>query len=219
MQEAMTADETVLIFYSSKTEPRLLDFYADSLAYLEESSIDVSIIDVEEDAETARKHDVAATPVVIVETDGDQHRYLGIVDGLKPVLEDDLYGKAILHQLGFKEGRRLAEQEEVAGAEEDVVSKVLEAYFESRDVEQFELTTFDAENRVARVIIIPADQQDSRSNWHGKLEEFLGGFFTEVFSTGVMGVETKCRKKGDDHCAFIVETRKEGSQNAGEKDT
>lgn len=208
MQPVMgsAAGETVQIFYSSKTEPKLLDFYADSITYLKDSDIAFDIVDVEEDPERARKHDVVATPLVIVEQDGEEHRYFGIVDGLKRVLEDDLYGRSILHQLGFKEGRRFAKKHDLQDADSDRVEETLKSHLEQEGVDRFELTAFDPDKPVARGRVTPGTGESQR-DWHGKLEEFLGGFFTEVFSTGVMGVETTCAKEGGEHCEFTVETQ------------
>ncbi len=195
--------QQVFIFYSSKTEPRLLKMYRDSIDYLEESNIDLEVIDVESDKKTAHEHEVVATPVVIVERETETHRYLGVVDGLQSVLEDDLYGQSILHQLGFKEGRRFASTHDLDKADKDTVEQVLKDHLTAQGASEVAVTTFDRDEHVAVCEIVPGDTDDMHG--HEKLEEFLGGCFTEIFDTGVMGVETQCGQNDHDRCEFTVE--------------
>ncbi len=194
----------VLIFYSSKTEPQLLDRYRESITYLKESGIGAEVIDVAEDRSQAREHDVIATPTVIVRDGETEERHLGIVDGLKHVLEDDIYGQSLLHQRGFKEGREFARDHDLQGAGEEQVKDALQAYITTHGMADFELTAFDPQQQVAEGTLTPDPDSDSQG-WHAKLEEFLGGVFTEVFDTGVMCAETQCADDGYDHCAFTVD--------------
>lgn len=196
----------VLIFYSSTTEPRLLDLYRDSLIYLEESSVETEIIDVAEDRERAQENDVIATPTVIVRSDDTEERHIGILNGLKNVLENDLYGRAILHKLGFKEGRRFAQDHGLEDAEQDDIESALQHHLEEKAAVTVQLSKFDKEKNIAEGLMKFEFDEDGTSAWHGKMEEFLGGVFTEVFGTGVMGVETECGKEGHEHCTFIVKT-------------
>ncbi len=78
---------SVRIFYSSKTEPELLVFYADGISYLKDSDIDVKIIDVAEEPEEARKRDVNSTPFVLVEKNGEKQEEIGVVSYLSGTLE------------------------------------------------------------------------------------------------------------------------------------
>lgn len=197
-------DREVLIFYSSTTEPQLLDRYQESIAYLEESNIDTEVIDVAEKREQAQEHDVIATPTVIVRDGETEERHLGIIDGLKNVLEDDIYGQSLLHQIGFKEGREFAREHNLQGADRDTVEDTLHTHVTAQGMQEVQLTAFDPEECTAEGTVTP-DPESESSIWHTKLEEFLGGVFTEVFNAGVMCAETQCADEGYDHCAFTVD--------------
>ena len=73
-------DKIVRIFYSSTTEPELMVFYSDGISYLQNSDVDVQIIDISEEPDKAREFDVITTPTVSVEKDGEIHKEFGVVD-------------------------------------------------------------------------------------------------------------------------------------------
>lgn len=77
----------VKIFYSSKTEPELLVFYADGISYLKDSDVDIRIVDTAEEPEEARKNEVSSTPVVMVEKNGEKQEEIGVVSYLSGALE------------------------------------------------------------------------------------------------------------------------------------
>ncbi|MFW6196339.1 MAG: hypothetical protein ACOCZJ_01585 [Thermoplasmatota archaeon] len=79
----------VWIFYSSKTEPELLTFYADGLAYLKDHDISLEVIDISEDSKKAKKFDVKNTPTVLIEKDGEEKERYEIVSYLNGVLESE----------------------------------------------------------------------------------------------------------------------------------
>lgn len=81
------SDLSVRVFYSSKTEPELLVFYADGISYLKDSDIDVKIIDIAEKPEEARKREVNSTPFVLVEENGEKQEEIGVVSYLSGALE------------------------------------------------------------------------------------------------------------------------------------
>ncbi|MFW6305478.1 MAG: hypothetical protein ACOC1V_06850 [Candidatus Saliniplasma sp.] len=72
------SDKTVRIFYSSTTEPELLVFYSDGISYLQDSEVDVQIIDITKEPEKAREFDVPTTPYVSVEKGGEIHQEYGV---------------------------------------------------------------------------------------------------------------------------------------------
>ncbi len=87
----------VLIFYSSKTEPELLTFYADGLAYLKGHEIKMDVIDISEDMKKAKEFGVQSTPTVLIEMGGEvieKYEVVGYLDGilkrddLKRIIED-----------------------------------------------------------------------------------------------------------------------------------
>ncbi len=94
----MTSEETrVFIFYSSKTEPELLSFYADGLAYLKDQDIELEVVDVSESSEKVKEFNVESTPTVIIANEGEvveRHEVVSYLDGvldreeLKSIVED-----------------------------------------------------------------------------------------------------------------------------------
>ena len=85
----MTENIKVWIFYSSKTEPELLVFYADGLAYLKDNDIETEVVDIAEEADKAKEFDVTSTPTVIVERDGEVSEEFGVVSYLSGMLEKE----------------------------------------------------------------------------------------------------------------------------------
>ncbi len=73
------SDKIVRIFYSSKTEPELLVFYSDGISYLQDSDVDVEVIDTSKYPEKAKKFEITTTPTVLVEKDGETHKEFGVV--------------------------------------------------------------------------------------------------------------------------------------------
>ncbi len=79
----------VWIFYSSKTEPELLTFYADGLAYLKDHDIEMDVIDISEDAKKAKELGVSSTPTVLIEEEGEVKEQYEVVSYLNGILERD----------------------------------------------------------------------------------------------------------------------------------
>ncbi len=79
----------VWIFYSSKTEPELLTFYADGLAYLKDNDIEMDVIDISEDAKKAKEFGVSSTPTVLIEEEGEVKEQYEVVSYLNGILERD----------------------------------------------------------------------------------------------------------------------------------
>ncbi len=83
----MTDKPKVLVFYSSKTEPELLTFYADGLAYLKDQEIELDVIDISENAERAKDFDVVSTPTVLLVKDEEIVERYEVVSYLNGILE------------------------------------------------------------------------------------------------------------------------------------
>ena len=79
----------VWIFYSSTTEPELLTFYADGLAYLKDHNIGLEVIDISEDSKKAKEFGVTTTPTVLIEKNGVEKERYEIVSYLNGVLESE----------------------------------------------------------------------------------------------------------------------------------
>jgi hypothetical protein len=88
-------------------------------------------------------------------------------------------------------------------ADETAVEDALHSHITANGADDFELTAFDPETPSATGRVVP--DPDGTMQLHDRLEAFLGGVFTEVFDTGVMGVETQCSRDGNDGCIFVVE--------------
>lgn len=84
----MTGSEPKLwIFYSSKTEPELLTFYADGLAYLKDQDIERKVVDVSESSEKVQEFEVKSTPTVLIEKGGEVMKRYEVVSYLNGILE------------------------------------------------------------------------------------------------------------------------------------
>ena len=83
------------VFYSSRTEPELLTFYADGLAYLKDQGVELKIVDVAEDKEKAKEFDVRSTPTVILGRNGEELERYEVVSYLDGILEKDELKKAL----------------------------------------------------------------------------------------------------------------------------
>lgn len=182
----------VKVFYSSRAQPSLLDAYADAFQYLKEADIAVDLVDIVEDAETARENDVVVTPTVIVEQGGERHRYLGVVDGLRTILEDDMYGRSILHQKGFGQGRELASSLVLTSSNTDEIADSLTEQLQGKGVEDISFESIDREANEATVTVCFDEDVEPDAHIHAQMAQILGGIFTELFETGVMGVEEEC---------------------------
>ncbi|MBS3817833.1 MAG: hypothetical protein KGY76_09765 [Candidatus Thermoplasmatota archaeon] len=79
----------VWIFYSSRTEPELLTFYADGLAYLKDHEIEMEVIDISEDTKKAKEFDVSSTPTVLIEKEGEVIEEYEVISYLDGILERD----------------------------------------------------------------------------------------------------------------------------------
>ncbi len=79
----------VWIFYSSRTEPELLTFYADGLAYLKDHEIGMEVIDISEDSEKAKEFGVTSTPTVLIEQEGEVIEEYEVISYLNGILERD----------------------------------------------------------------------------------------------------------------------------------
>lgn len=84
----MSDEEPIVwIFYSSKTEPELLTFYADGLAYLKDHDIGLEVIDISDDKTKAKEFNVKTTPTVVIEKGGEEKERYEVVSYLNGVLE------------------------------------------------------------------------------------------------------------------------------------
>ena len=79
----------IWIFYSTKTEPELLTFYADGLAYLKDKRISLEVIDIAKDSTKAKEFEVKSTPTVLIEEDGEIKERYEVVSYLNGILEKD----------------------------------------------------------------------------------------------------------------------------------
>ncbi|WGI17724.1 thioredoxin family protein [Methanonatronarchaeum sp. AMET-Sl] len=83
----MSEGNIVWIFYSSKTEPELLTFYADGLAYLRDQEIGLEVIDVSENMDKAQEYKVKSTPTVLIEKGDEIKERYEVISYLSGILE------------------------------------------------------------------------------------------------------------------------------------
>ena len=210
----MDEKQEVWVFYSGERESDLLRFYGEGIAYLHDSGIKTHTIDVMKNPELAEKHKIIATPVLLIKKDEEKHKYVGIIDGLKQLLMNDLYGLSVLHALGFKEGRQLARKLELAGrGEKREIEQTLKENLGSRGIHDFTLLEFNLKKRYAKVSL---KSEFAKEHWKSEttvcmeISSFLGGIFTEIFDVGVLATEENCIAQGFDYCEFeIKETAEE----------
>lgn len=191
--------EKVFIFYSEHKQPEILDFYAEGIAYLKESEIDTDIVDIDEDKKKAREHDVITTPTIIVETNNETYSYLGLVDGMMHILTQDAYGMSVLHEIGFRDGKEVADRFEEEAGRNDIADAVTEL-----DVESAEVATFDHDALTAELSLIPNDDEDQVKGVHNYVKAFLDGLFSELFDTSITIDEETCVLEGDDQCSMVI---------------
>jgi len=77
---------TVMVFYSSLTEPAILPFYSEGIEYLKNHDVVVEIVDVAKKPDLAKRNKILLTPLLLIKKDGGQERYVGVVEGFKDVL-------------------------------------------------------------------------------------------------------------------------------------
>lgn len=192
--------EKVFIFYSEHKQPEILDFYAEGIAYLKESEIDTDIVDIDEDKETAREHDVITTPTIIVKTNNETYSYLGLVDGMMHVLMQDAYGMSVLHEIGFREGKETVDR---FADDEDVRDDVADAVTEL-DVESADITTFDRDAQTVELALTPGADEEQLDGVHTYIKAFLNGLFSKLFDTSITIDEKTCVLEGDDQCSMVI---------------
>lgn len=199
----MAEPDEVVVFYSSQEQPRILDFYRDAITYLKESDIETRVVDIAEDVEEAQEYDLVSTPAVVVVEGGEARTFLGVVDGLRDVMEEDLYGQTVLHEIGVKRGREDASERELRGAGEDEVAAALDDRFGAA-VDDLEVTAFDPDEPRAAVEVDPGDELEGVEIDHDQLGAFLSGFFTEVFGSGYQAVHAACAFEGSEACRYEI---------------
>jgi predicted hydrocarbon binding protein len=195
---------TVLIFYSSNTEPGIIDFYRESLAYLKESNTKVTIIDVAHDTKKAIRYKIIATPTIVVQTGKKMVRHLGIVSGMKGILKQDLYGKSILHLLGFKEGRTIGKKMGKIKNKKQLEQK-LNDRLKMQGIEKVHLKLFDRKKHFARLSLVSDQAKIHKKSTDPicfDIAACISGIFTEIFNTGAHFKETACIAEGRSECVF-----------------
>jgi len=211
----MKGKHEIWIFYSESTEPELISFYSQGISYLQESNIKTHVVDVDKNPREAVKHNIFATPVLIIKKGKEISRYIGIVDGLKQLLESDLYGRTVLHTIGFKEGRILIRGLDLSMGKR-AIEEVLKNKLSSRGIREFKLIEFDSDKMFAKVSLIYDLAINCKTQVCGDVAAFLGGIFTEIFGRGVMARETQCMARGNSFCEFEIGEIHQKDENVAE---
>ena len=198
----------VKLFYSSKRELNVLKQYEEGINYLHEINANVQIIDVDKNPEKAEQFKIMATPALHIRTNLTNQSFIGLSDGFKQLLIQDLQGKSILHLLGFKEGRALGRTLKVDVKNRNEVEQLLKERLSLRGIYKFKLEIYKPNDAYAEVSLIPDEMVEE----HGKtktpagfkIAAFLGGIFTELFKKEVIAEETSCKKQGYEKCIFKI---------------
>lgn len=207
----MTEKQEVWIFYSSETEPNVPKLYSEGIAYLHETEIKTHVIDIDKRPELVEKHKIIATPTVLIKKGTVSHKYFGIAKGLKKLLMNDLYGKSILHILGFKEGRELGKKIRFVNVNQ--LEKELKTLLSRKGIKKFRILKFNKEKKYVKVNLVSGivrECEKDKTPVCFEIAAFLGGIFTEIFDMGIHFKEIKCMAQGYDCCEF--ETIKVGKK-------
>jgi len=203
--------QEVWIFYSGGTEPEIPTLYAEGIAYLHENRIKTHVIDIDKNPEFAEKFKIMATPFLLIKEGKEEHRYIGLVDGLKKLISNDLLGLSILHFLGFRDGRMLARNFDLSKQKERrEIEGILKEMLGPRGIYDFKLMEFDVIKARAEVALkLKIENEGNIKALCKELSAFLGGIFTEIFGMGVMAEEKRCMSCGDEFCEFEIKERVE----------
>ncbi len=175
--------EEILIFYSSETEPGILDYYGESISYLKQMKKKVKIIDIFKTPGPAKENNILATPTLLVKEGAKKKEFFGIVDGMKEILRKDLFGKTLIHGMSYKEGRDFAasygiHEKKKKGIEEKITIKL------KGKISGLKIFKFDKRNAKAE-IKIEYPSENSKERYSTDVHAFLGGVFMEVFGKTV----------------------------------
>lgn len=217
----MSGEIEVQLFYSGTKDLHILKQYQEGIAYLHEINANVQIIDVDKNPEKAEHFKIMATPALQIKTGGTVHRFIGLADGFKDLLMQDLQGKSVLHLLGFKQGRILGKTLKVDMSKKDEVEQLLQERLSRRGIHKFKLQTYKPHDAYAEASLIP----DELIEEHGKSKTpvcfenaaFLSGIFTELFNKEVTAEETQCMTQGYAKCMFKISEKKMSEEETREK--
>lgn len=217
----MSSEMEVKLFYSGKRESNILKQYEEGINYLHEIDANVQIIDVDKNPEKAEQFKIMATPALQIKTRDTTHKFIGLTDGFKQLLMQDLQGKSVLHLLGFKQGRMLGKTLKVDIKNRSEVEQLLRERLSRRGISKFKLENYRPNDAYAEASLIP----DELIEEHGKsktpagfrIAAFLGGIFTELFNKEVTAEETQCMTQGYEKCMFKISEEKMSEEETRER--
>lgn len=195
--------EQVFIFYSSETEPEILDYYGEAISYLKELKDEVEIIDVYKNPKLAEQHKICATPTLIIKKGSKVREYFGFVVGVKELLRSHTAGKTFIHGMNYREGREFARKNKFDKNKNlKIIESVIGGKLSREKIMDFKINKFDAGKGIADVSLKFRKKSDERS-FFNDISAFLGGIFMEIFDKTVFA--KKAATKGKNVCRFMIQ--------------
>lgn len=189
--------DQIYIFYSSETEPDIIRYYGDVLSYLHTIKEKVTIVDVFEKPEIAKKNNIFITPTVLFKKGKKIKEYVGILDGLKDTLSSDILGRSFLHKLSYREGREFAANKDLKSKKVNDIEKILFNKLKKSNIDSIQIKTFDKKNKIVKIILKFKKQVSAKTIDHD-ISPFLSGIFMEIFKKSVYAKIIGSLKKKDD---------------------
>jgi predicted hydrocarbon binding protein len=209
----MSSNVEVYLFYSGTENPHILKQYQEGIAYLHEINAKLQIIDIDKNPEKAVRFKIVATPTIRIKTSDTDHRFVGVTDGFKQLLLQNLHGKGVLHVLGFKEGRELGKTLQVDMDNREEVERLLREELSPRGFYEFKLEIYKPNVVYVEASLIPDEMVEeygkSKIPAGFKIAAFLGGIFTELFKKEVTAEETQSMTQGYEKCVFKIMQKEE----------
>lgn len=217
----MSNNVEVQLFYSGTRQPHILKQYREGIAYLHEINAKLQIIDIDKDPEMAERFKIMTTPTLQVKTSDTDRRFVGLTDGFKQLLLQDLQGKGVLHVLGFKEGRELGKTIKVDLSNRDELEQLLRERLGPGGIYKFKLEIYKPEERYVEASLISDEMIEeygkSKTPACFKIAAFLGGIFTELFKKEVTAEEIQCMTQGYEKCVFKIVQKEEPESEIKER--
>lgn len=188
------AEEKIFLFYSSETEPEILEFYWEAISLLKEMKKEIHIIDIFKNQKIARKWKVTATPTLFIKRGFKKKEYFGIVDGMKDLLKTDLFGKSVIHTMSYKEGREYAKVSEVDDLKIERIEQILQDKLSTYEISTVKIYDVDRDKGFLKLDITPRIK-GTPETMAIEISPFLGGFFMEYFCKTVYANFKKLKDK------------------------
>ena len=189
----MTQDK-IFFFYSSETEPDILDFYGEILSLLKSKNKNVLVVDTYKNPKIAQKFKIDATPTLIVKKGSKINEYFGIIDGMKELLITDLFGKSLFHGLSHRNGRDYSLKFKLKNQNLISLENILKRKLDKLGINNFSIIRLDKNKKTVKIRLKNLTIK-SRKNLTSEILPFLSGVFMEIFGKSVFSQEVSSKVK------------------------